>query len=129
VSAPQGSSYPNGKADTPEDDAEGDADEDACGRGVEEVVGQEAEEHAADDSADQEPAQADEVAATQAALGRVIGHPVWSVRAVGVWSSGSEPPTCPALMAASIPADRSERASAGDDAGTLPQQIGHLRTG
>jgi hypothetical protein len=84
------------------------------------VVGEEAEEHATDDATDQEPAEADEVTATQAALGRVIGHPVWSVRAVGVWSPGREP--CTRAKGGS------ETASAGDDPATLPQQIGHLRT-
>jgi hypothetical protein len=117
-SAPQRASYPNCEADTPEDHADRDADEHADRRGVERLVGQEAEDHAADDAADQEAAEPDEVTATQAALGRFIGHPVWSVRAVGAWSTGREPCTSARC--------RSERASAGDDARTLPQAFREL---
>jgi hypothetical protein len=120
VSPPQRATYPKCEADTPQDDPDRDADQDADRRGVERVVEEKADDHAADDSTDQESAEADEIAATQAALGRVIGHPVWSVRAVGVWSPGREPCT--------TAKGRSERGSAGDDPATLPQQIGRLRT-
>ena len=88
------------------------------------MVGQEPEEHATDDATDQESTEADEVAAAQAALGRVIGHPVWSVRAVGVWSPGREAGREPCASAK----DRSVEMSAGDDPATLPQQFGRLRT-
>jgi len=120
VSPPEGATYPNCEADTPEDDPDRDADQDADRRGLECVVDEEADDHAADDAADQESAEADEIAATQAALGRVIGHPVWSVRGVGVWSPGREPCTSAE--------GTSERGPAGDDPATLPQQIGRLRT-
>ena len=75
------------EAHTPEDDPDGDADEDADRRAVCDVIHEEPEEHSADDSADQEPAKAREVAATQASVGVVIGHPerslsIWSTRAL-----------------------------------------------
>jgi hypothetical protein len=118
-SPPEGVADAQREADAAQDDPDRDTDEDADGRGVESVVDEEADDHPTHDAADQESTEADEVAAAQAALGRVIGHPVWSVRAVGAWSSGRRPCTSAKGV--------SEKASAGDDPATLPQRFGRLR--
>jgi hypothetical protein len=75
------------ESDTTENDADRDPREDTCGRTVSDVIDEKPDEHSADDAADQEPAKAREVAATQASVGVVIGHPkrslsIWSARAL-----------------------------------------------
>jgi len=76
-SPPQGVADAYGEADATEDDTDRDTDQDADGRGPERVVGQETEDHATDDAADQEPAEADEVAAAEAGVSRLVGTALW----------------------------------------------------
>jgi hypothetical protein len=63
TSPPQRGADAEEETDTTEDDADADADQRADRRRVEPVVHQEADDQTADDPADQEPAETDEVAA------------------------------------------------------------------
>jgi len=84
-------SHAGREAERAEQHADRDTEQDADRRGVEEVIGEQTEKRAADDTSDEEAAEAEDVTTTQPCRLMMIGHRPKLSRRAGVIASGVEP--------------------------------------